>query len=343
MQSRRFRDLMLDIIVPLPDSHGMRYCLTVIDRTSRFVDALPIPEATAANCADAFIAQWVSRFGIPETATCDNGNTFVSNLWSKLHENLGTVVKYTPVYSPASLGGLERQHRDIKSSLRAVLHHMGDTHGSNWLRVLPWILLGRRAAYQPDLGTSPAEIVLGETPLVPGQLVGTDLHPEQDLQDLLTKLQIKAARPPQQTSHHGNEPTVHLPKNMTTATHVYVRRHKVSPLGKKFDGPFPITKRLGDACIQVRVAYYANGKPREELHHWKNCKVAYFLDEPFEATKGPLGRPKANHGSEVNATTTVFYDTDRAPSPTPDLQRETETDDFPNVVGFLPPDAPSQL
>ena len=138
---------MLDIIGPLPDSCGMRYLLTIIDRTSRYVDALPLPEANAANCCNAFIAQWVSRWGIPETATCDNGNTFVSNLWSKLHEQLGTVVNYTPVYHPASLGGLERQHRDIKSSLKAVLSHMGDTHGHQWLAALPWVLLGRRTAY----------------------------------------------------------------------------------------------------------------------------------------------------------------------------------------------------
>ena len=163
---------MLDIVGPLPVSNGMKYLLTVIDRTSRFVDALPLPEATAANCCEAFVSQWVSRFGLPRTATTDNGNTFISHLWSQMHDQLGTVVTYTPVYSPASLGSLERQHKDIKASLRAVLNHMGDTHGSSWLSALPWVLLGRRCAHQPDLGTSPAELVFGQTPLIPGALAG---------------------------------------------------------------------------------------------------------------------------------------------------------------------------
>ena len=74
---RRFSDIMLDIIGPLPESNGMRYCLTVVDRTTRFVDAIPLAEATAQNCCDAFVAQWVSRFGLPHTVTTDNGNTFV--------------------------------------------------------------------------------------------------------------------------------------------------------------------------------------------------------------------------------------------------------------------------
>merc|ERR1711951_38473 len=138
-------------------------------------------EATAQNCCDAFINHWVSRFGLPQTATTDNGNTFVSQLWSQLHQKLGTVVNYTPLYHPASLGGLERQHRDIKASLNAVLYHMGDQHGSRWLSALPWVLLGRRSAYQQDLGTSPAELAFGQTPLVPGALAGADLNQETDL------------------------------------------------------------------------------------------------------------------------------------------------------------------
>ena len=117
---------MLDIVGPLPESNGYRYLLTVVDRTSRFLDALPLAEANATSCADAFIGQWVSRFGLPQTATTDNGNTFVNQLWSKIHENLGTIVTYTPLYHPSSLGSLERLHRDLKSSLRTTLHQMGD-------------------------------------------------------------------------------------------------------------------------------------------------------------------------------------------------------------------------
>ena len=202
---------------------------------------------------------------------------------------------YTPVYHPASLGGLERQHLDIKNSLKATLHHMGDRYGAAWHSVLPWVLLGKRAAFQPDLGTCPAELVLGQTPLIPGALAGADLNPDTNLDQLLENLRTKAARPAVQTSHHDS-PTVHTPRAMDNATHVYTRRGKVTPLGPRFDGPFPITERQGDSCLTVKAGNYVNSTPRFELHHWQNCKIANPDVTTPDASRRTLGRPKNKPG-----------------------------------------------
>ena len=51
----RFSEIHTDIVGPLPESEGMRFLLTVVDRTSRWFDAIPMPNATAGGCADAFI------------------------------------------------------------------------------------------------------------------------------------------------------------------------------------------------------------------------------------------------------------------------------------------------
>ena len=292
--AQRFQDVMLDVVGPLPVSYGMRYLLTVIDRTSRFGDAIPMAVATAESCAEAFLAQWISRFGLPTTATSDNGNTFVNQLWQSINENLGILVSYTPLYSPASLGSLERQHRDLKVGLRATLHRMGDQGGSEWLRMLPWVLLGRRTAYQPELDTCSAEMVLGQTPRVPGDLAGADLALDSDLPSLLERLRTRAAQPPVQTAHHG-ERKVYMPAITDTTTHVYVKRGKVAPLGVKWDGPFKIIERIGKSSLKVRVASYANGLPRYETHHWMNCKPAYFIAEPQEAEKPRRGRKRVEN------------------------------------------------
>ena len=131
--------------------------------------------------------------------------------------------------------------------------------------------------------------MLGETPLVPGQLIGSELSPESDLPTLLDKLKTKAARPPVQTAHHS-DPIVHTPAAMDKATHLYVKRGKITPLGKRFDGPFPIVERQGNACVKLHVANYANGQPRYEVQHWQNCKIPDF-DDPLTATRPALGRP----------------------------------------------------
>ena len=123
----RFKDLQIDVVGPLVESEG-KYLLTVVDMTSRYFTALPMPSATAPHCANAFIRGWISTFGLPFSAKSDSGNVFISALWKELHKELGSIVKYSPLYSSQSLGGFERQHRDLKSSLKATLLAMGDTH-----------------------------------------------------------------------------------------------------------------------------------------------------------------------------------------------------------------------
>ena len=136
------------------------------------------------------------------------------------------------------------------------------------------------------------ELVYGQTVKIPGDLVGGELSPTSDLPTLLDQIRMKTFRPPVQTAHHS-EPAVHLPTNMSTATHVYVRRGKVTPLGPRFHGPYPITARQGNSCIEVKVGNYANGTPRLELHHWRNVKIDPLENESNEAQRPALGRPKS--------------------------------------------------
>ena len=77
-------------------------------------------EATADSCSLAFQRGWMQRFGLPTVATSDNGNAFISNLWADLHKALGVHVAFTPPYHASSLGGVERQHKDLKAGLRTT-------------------------------------------------------------------------------------------------------------------------------------------------------------------------------------------------------------------------------
>ena len=127
MPDTRFSSLQVDIVGPLPPSRGHKYLLTIIDRTSRWVEALPLTEATAEQCCNAFIHGWAQRFGLPTQLRSDNGNTFVATLWRNVHKAMGIEVACTPPYHPASLGHIERQHKDIKVGLKAALYAMGRT------------------------------------------------------------------------------------------------------------------------------------------------------------------------------------------------------------------------
>ena len=82
----RFHDVVLDIVGPLVESNNYRYLLTIIDKTSRYFEAVPMVQASASECCRAFLNGWVSKFGIPSRASSDNGVSFHAKLWSDLHE-----------------------------------------------------------------------------------------------------------------------------------------------------------------------------------------------------------------------------------------------------------------
>ena len=158
---RRFQHVHVDVIGPLPESEGMKYILSILDRKSRWLECIPIPAATSKNCCNAFIRGWLQRYGACETLTSDNGNTFTAGLWTDLSRVLGIKVNYVPRYHQATNGAIERQHRTLKESIKASLVEMGDTHRSQWMTQLPFTLLGRRVALQPDLMASSADLTLG--------------------------------------------------------------------------------------------------------------------------------------------------------------------------------------
>ena len=229
----------------------------------------------------------------------DNGNTFIAKLWKDIQAALGIEVTFTPPYHPSSLGGLERQHKDLKLGLKTTLQSLSDElkdtvsdFGDKWMGRLPWVLLGRRTTYQPALDATPAELVLGANPSIPGDIIkepGPPLAPGQ-VKQLLEGLRQNAARPPVQTVHNRKAP-VNYP-DLSKATHVYVRRGKTTLLGPTFDGPFEIIQRLGTSCVKIRVGSFTDSTPREENQHWSNCKVSVENATPQDRT--PLGRRPLN-------------------------------------------------
>ena len=294
--AQRFQEVQIDIVGPLVASEGFKYLLTVVDRCSRYFDAIPMTEATSANCARAFIRHWVRHFGLPTHAQSDCGSAFLSNMWKDLHEQLGTIVSYSPVYRPAANGHIERQHKELKHGLKAALIQMGSDHGRDWASALPWVLLGRSTTYQPDIDASPSQLVFGSEPRLPGDLaVGTG--GDIDVPAILKTLKATANRKPAQTAIHS-PPKTYFPEAAQKTNFVYMKNQKTSPLSPRNDGPYPIVERVGKSCVRLEVGEYSDGTPRLELHHWANLTPADVRPDGDIAVKPTLGRPKSSPSLE---------------------------------------------
>ena len=79
---RRFHHSNIDIVGPLPSSQGYTHLLTIVDRFTRWPEAIPLNDTSSVSCARALIANWISRFGLPADISSDRGAQFTSQLWS---------------------------------------------------------------------------------------------------------------------------------------------------------------------------------------------------------------------------------------------------------------------
>jgi transposase InsO family protein len=187
---------------------------TVVDRSTRWPEAIPLAGTTTADWVEAFLSGWVSRFGVPAVVTSDRGVQFTSSVWSGLCQKLGINHKLTTAYHPQANGLVERFHRQLKEALRARLE-TGD-----WYSQLPWVMMGLRADPKEDCGLSSAELVYGEPLTLPGEfLEGVERPPPDFTQQL--RQQMNAFQPPA-TRPQPQQPTSAVLSSLMQAQLVYI-------------------------------------------------------------------------------------------------------------------------
>jgi len=114
-----FSHLHVNIVGPLPTSPaGHRYVLTIIDRSTRWPEAVPLVGISAQEVADNSVSTWVARFGVPETIATDRGTQFSGSVWQCMCMKLGARHIMTTAYHPQSNGIIKRFHRQMKEGIR---------------------------------------------------------------------------------------------------------------------------------------------------------------------------------------------------------------------------------
>ena len=267
--TRRFTEVNVDIVGPLPPSQGYRYLLTMIDRNTRWVEVLELQDISSSTVVSGFLQAWISRFGVPVTVVTDRGCQFTGESSSTMCSQLHISHRTTTSYHPQNNGMIERIHRNLKSSLRAKCV------SANWVSELPFILLGLRVAPCESDSISSFKRVYGVPPILPGEFWS---GPETPNPEFLTKFQqaLSFYSPPTSSPNRSVQPF--LPADLVSCKFVFVRVDGSGrpPLAPLYSGPFLVIQRY-------RSTFKLQVGTREEVVNISRLKPAFTPEDASPA------------------------------------------------------------
>ena len=198
----KWDDVCMDFITGLPRTQrGKDAIWVIVDTLTKVAHFIPVSTRYRANeLAQLYVSRIVSLHGVPRTITSDRGSLFTSAFWSRLHQALGTTLKYSTAYHPQTDGQTERVNQILEDMLRACVL----ANGANWEDCLPYAEFSYNNSFQTSLKMSPYEALYGRkcrTPLNWSQagdshIFGTDLmmEAEKQVREIRDRLQLAKSR-----------------------------------------------------------------------------------------------------------------------------------------------------
>ena len=165
----------LDLVGPFPESpYGNRYCLTILDHASGWLECHPISAKTQINVFRYISNHFIPTHGVPTTVLTDQGLEFRGRDLQDYFNRLGVTHKRCSPFHPQTNGRLERAHRTLKNILRKLTN----TRAEEWEDCLAAALMAYRCTPGVN-GFTPYFLHYGREPDVPLQRL---LRPTPDIE-----------------------------------------------------------------------------------------------------------------------------------------------------------------
>ncbi|XP_068237128.1 uncharacterized protein [Palaemon carinicauda] len=248
-----FHDVLVDYVGPLPRSkRGNRFLLTMIDRFTRYLEAVPTRCANASHAVRG-LTQFFCRFGFPATVQSDKGSHFMAREFKAAMEYHGVHHQTSTAYHPESQGLVERSHQTLKT----VLTKFGEAGSSDWEENLPYALFALRQARSETTGYSPFELLYAHSTRGPLDILyeawedSSKASWVEELPDIQAKIRTaweiaKASEAKVQGITKGHVDRKAQDRSFEVGDQVLVLRPgEQRPLSTKFTGPHKILGKKG--------------------------------------------------------------------------------------------------
>lgn len=210
--------------------------MTMIDRHTRFLVTQPIEHIDTLTVWDTLVNNWIKYFGCPQVITTDRGSQFDNPLFRYLCKKFNMKLNHTTAFHPASNGIVEREHRKIKNSLRAL-------RDPDWRSRLPIVALCWNNAIRDDFLRSPSQLIYGTSTRLP-----IDFFETKQTQPLTVELaesyraELDVFKSHKTCRHAARYPTFILP-GLSDCHSVWVRNENRKGLDAMYEGPFEVLDR----------------------------------------------------------------------------------------------------
>ena len=159
-------------ISPLGKWIGTRYIITATDYLTRWAEATPVKDCTAATEAKFLFENVVTRFGFPKILISNQGTHFVNKLIVELTAEFQIQHKKTTPYHPQANGTIEAFNKILENALTKV----SNVHRDDQDQKVSAVLWAYKTTCKRLTRYTPFHLVYGQEVVVPMEYIVSSLR-----------------------------------------------------------------------------------------------------------------------------------------------------------------------
>ena len=146
---------------------GYEYILLIVDHFSRWAQAYPTKNKSAATAAKHLFNDFVLKYSLPGKILHDQGKEFENRMFKTIERFCGVVRSRTTPYHPQANGTCER----MNSTLLQMLRTLAESDKPKWHEHVNKLMAAYNVTTHSTTGYSPHFLLFGREPLIPLDLI----------------------------------------------------------------------------------------------------------------------------------------------------------------------------